>query len=88
MEQDLELKSNKKRIDGIKLSVVGVVLLVVAVFVVLQNIMHVMNTPAEQAMLIEQSSSMLPMYSVFGIIFLIGVIILFFGFKKITSTTN
>jgi len=88
MEQDLELKSNKKRIDGIKLSVVGVVLLSVAIFIVLQNIMHMMNTPAEQAILIEQSSSMLPMYTVFGIIFLMGVTLLVLGFKKITNTTN
>jgi len=88
MEQDLELKSNKKRIDGIKLSVIGVVLLGVAIFIVLQNIMHMMNTPAEQAILIEQSSSMLPMYTVFGIIFLMGITLLVLGFKKITNITN
>ncbi len=87
MEQDLELKSNKKRIDGIKLSVVGIALLSIAIFMVLQNIMHTINTPEEQAILIEQSTSMLPMYTIFGVVFLVGIAILVFGYKKITSLT-
>ncbi|MCW8894836.1 MAG: hypothetical protein OQK48_01775 [Sulfurimonas sp.] len=87
MEQDLELKSNKKRIDGIKLSVLGVALLVIAVFMILQNIMHMINTPEQQVVLIQEGSSMIPMYAVFGIVFLAGVVISIFGLKKITNTT-
>jgi hypothetical protein len=87
MEQDLELKSNKKRIDGIKLSVVGIALLSIAIFMILQNIMHMMNTPAEQVILIQEGGSMIPMYAMFGIVFLVGIVITIFGFKKITNTT-
>lgn len=87
MKEDLELKSNKKRIDGIKLSVVGIALLSIAIFMILQNIMHMMNTPAEQVILIQEGSSMIPMYAMFGIVFLVGIVITIFGFKKITNTT-
>lgn len=85
MKQTSNLKSNKKRMDGIKLFVVAIALMSVAVFIVLQSIMHMMNTPEKQEMLINQSTSILPVYIIFGIIFVIGVIFSIFGFKKLTN---
>ena len=87
MKQVLNHKDNNKRMDGIKLFVGGIALLSVAVFIVLQSIMHMMNTPEEQEMLINQSASILPMYVIFGIVFVIGVIFSIFGYKKLVNNT-